>query len=71
MAVLVAGYTPADGFRHTGKPRSFVWGIVDLWKLQARDGSSAHRRPHAEGQVALPLEQAVRLTCLHALELGH
>lgn len=32
-AVLAAGYAPAIGFLHTGKPRSFVYDIADLWKL--------------------------------------
>ena len=29
-AVLAAGYAPAIGFLHTGKPRSFVYDIADL-----------------------------------------
>ena len=33
-AVLTAGYAPAIGFLHTGKPLSFVYDIADLWKLQ-------------------------------------
>ncbi|MGB0905452.1 MAG: type I-E CRISPR-associated endonuclease Cas1e, partial [Mangrovicoccus sp.] len=32
-AVLAAGYAPAIGFLHTGKPRSFVYDIADLFKL--------------------------------------
>ena len=32
-AVLAAGYAPAIGFLHTGKPLSFVYDIADLWKL--------------------------------------
>ena len=32
-AVLAAGYAPAIGFLHSGKPRSFVYDIADLWKL--------------------------------------
>jgi CRISP-associated protein Cas1 len=33
-AVLAAGYAPAIGFLHTGKPLSFVYDIADLWKLE-------------------------------------
>ena len=33
-AVLVAGYSHAIGFIHTGKPRSFVYDIADLFKFE-------------------------------------
>jgi CRISPR-associated protein Cas1 len=32
-AVLAAGYTPAVGFIHTGKPLSFVYDVADLFKF--------------------------------------
>ena len=32
-AILAAGYAPAIGFIHTGKPRSFVYDIADLFKF--------------------------------------
>jgi CRISPR-associated protein Cas1 len=32
-AVLVAGYSPAIGFLHSGKPLSFVYDIADLFKF--------------------------------------
>ena len=32
--VLAAGYSPAIGFIHTGKPRSFVFDIADLFKFE-------------------------------------
>lgn len=32
-AILAAGYAPAIGFLHTGKPRSFVFDIADLFKF--------------------------------------
>lgn len=32
-AVLAAGYAPAVGFIHTGKPLSFVYDIADLYKF--------------------------------------
>lgn len=33
-AILAAGYAPAIGFIHTGKPRSFVFDIADLFKFE-------------------------------------
>lgn len=33
-AILAAGYAPAIGFLHTGKPRSFVYDIADLLKFE-------------------------------------
>lgn len=33
-AVLAAGYAPALGFIHTGKPLSFVYDIADLYKFE-------------------------------------
>lgn len=32
-AILAAGYAPAMGFIHTGKPRSFVFDIADIFKF--------------------------------------
>jgi len=32
-AILVAGYSPAVGFLHSGKPLSFVYDIADLYKF--------------------------------------
>lgn len=33
-AVLAAGYAPAIGFLHSGKPQSFVYDIADLFKFE-------------------------------------
>ncbi len=33
-AILAAGYAPAIGFIHTGKPQSFVYDIGDLFKFE-------------------------------------
>jgi len=33
-AILAAGYAPAIGFIHTGKPLSFVYDIADLFKFE-------------------------------------
>ncbi|MDE9528415.1 subtype I-E CRISPR-associated endonuclease Cas1, partial [Xenorhabdus bovienii] len=32
-AILAAGYAPAIGFLHTGKPLSFVYDIADILKF--------------------------------------
>lgn len=33
-AILAAGYAPAIGFLHTGKPRSFAFDIADIYKFE-------------------------------------
>jgi CRISPR-associated protein Cas1 len=33
-AILAAGYAPAVGFVHTGKPLSFVYDIADIFKFE-------------------------------------
>ncbi len=33
-AILAAGYAPAIGFLHTGKPLSFVYDIADIFKFE-------------------------------------
>jgi CRISPR-associated protein Cas1 len=33
-AVLAAGYAPAIGFLHTGKPQSFVYDVADILKFE-------------------------------------
>ena len=63
-AVLAAGYAPAIGFLHTGKPRSFVYDVADLWKLDTvvpeafRIAGLAEKR-----KLDMPAERAVRLAC--------
>ena len=63
-AILAAGYAPAIGFLHTGKPRSFVYDIADLWKTKTvvpeafRIAGDAQR-----GKLELPLERTVRIAC--------
>lgn len=32
-AILAAGYSPAIGFIHTGKPQSFVYDVADIFKF--------------------------------------
>jgi CRISPR-associated protein Cas1 len=33
-AILAAGYAPAIGFIHTGKPHSFVYDVADVYKFE-------------------------------------
>ncbi len=33
-AILVAGYSPAVGFLHVGRPLSFVYDVADLYKFE-------------------------------------
>ncbi len=53
-AVLAAGYAPAVGFIHTGKPLSFVYDIADLTKFDEVVPLAfriAGRRPHSPDKV--------------------
>lgn len=66
-AILAAGYAPAIGFLHRGKPLSFVYDIADLFKFEtvvpaaftvaARADRAAH--PMSGGAV----EREVRIAC--------
>lgn len=58
-AILAAGYAPAIGFLHTGKPQSFVYDIADIVKFETvvpvafRTAARNESRP----------DRAVRLAC--------
>jgi len=66
-AVLAAGYAPAIGFLHSGKPLSFVYDIADLFKLETvvpeafRIAGLA-----AKGRLDMHADRAVRLACRDA-----
>lgn len=63
-AVLAAGYAPAIGFLHTGKPLSFVYDIADLWKLQTVVPEAFRIAGEAaKGRLDMPPDRAVRLAC--------
>jgi len=57
-AVLAAGYAPAIGFIHSGKPLSFVYDIADLIKFETvvplafRIAATHPKRPDREVRVA-------------------
>jgi len=66
-AVLAAGYAPAIGFLHTGKPRSFVYDIADLWKLDTVVPEAFRVAGQAaKGRLDMAPERAVRLACRDA-----
>jgi CRISPR-associated protein Cas1 len=66
-AVLAAGYAPAIGFLHTGKPLSFVYDIADLWKLDTVVPEAFRiAGQSARGPLEMAPDRAVRLACRDA-----
>jgi len=67
-AVLAAGYAPAIGFIHTGKPLSFVYDIADLYKFETvvpiAFRAAAERPSEPERVVRLRCRDAFRRTKL-------
>ena len=67
-AILAAGYAPAIGFLHTGKARSFVFDIADIFKFETvvpvafRLAASEPAEP--EREVRLACRDAFRSTRL-------
>ncbi|NPU83376.1 MAG: type I-E CRISPR-associated endonuclease Cas1 [Syntrophaceae bacterium] len=57
-AILAAGYAPAVGFIHTGKPQSFVYDIADIFKFDTvvpvafRIAARSPRDPEREVRLA-------------------
>ena len=58
-AVLAAGYAPAVGFIHTGKPLSFVYDIADLFKFDTVVPIAFRVAAQSPGNP----ERQVRLAC--------
>jgi CRISPR-associated protein Cas1 len=67
-AVLAAGYAPAVGFIHTGKPLSFVYDIADIYKFEtvvpAAFKVAANPPPNPERAVRLACRDMFRQTRL-------
>ncbi|NVN10120.1 type I-E CRISPR-associated endonuclease Cas1e [Nguyenibacter vanlangensis] len=68
-AILAAGYAPAIGFLHTGKPQSFVYDIADIVKFETvvpeafRVAAAVqHERPLDGQRISDPVA-AVRHRC--------
>lgn len=58
-AVLAAGYAPAIGFIHTGKPLSFVYDVADVYKFETVVPVAFRIAARNQGNP----EQQVRLAC--------
>ena len=64
-AILAAGYAPAIGFLHRGKPSSFVYDIADLFKFETvvpaafEIAATFERGDRMQG----PIERMVRIRC--------
>jgi len=58
-AILAAGYAPAVGFIHTGKPLSFVYDVADLYKFETVVPVAFK----IAAQEPADPERAVRLAC--------
>lgn len=58
-AILAAGYAPAIGFIHTGKPQSFVYDIADIFKFDTVVPAAFN----VAAKDPFNPEQAVRLAC--------
>jgi CRISPR-associated protein Cas1 len=69
-AVLAAGYAPAVGFIHTGKPLSFVYDIADIFKFDSvvpiAFQIAAKKPTEADRQVRLACRDIFRQTKLLA-----
>jgi CRISP-associated protein Cas1 len=67
-AILAAGYAPAIGFIHTGKPQSFVYDVADIFKFETVVPVAfriAAKKPYdPERQVRLACRDAFRQTKL-------
>ena len=61
-AVLAAGYAPAVGFIHTGKPLSFVYDIADIFKFETVVPVAFKVAAQKSGEP----ERAVRIACRDA-----
>lgn len=66
-AVLAAGYAPAIGFIHTGKPLSFVYDIADVYKFDTVVPVAFRIAARKPGNP----EQQVRLACRDAFRETH
>ncbi len=66
-AILAAGYAPAIGFLHRGKPHSFVYDIADIFKFDSVvPAAFAVAAAFEQGKGHGPIERAVRIGCRDA-----
>ena len=64
-AILAAGYAPAIGFLHRGKPQSFVYDIADVFKFETVvPAAFSVAAKIAQGKSdSIPAERQVRIAC--------
>lgn len=68
-AILAAGYAPAIGFLHTGKPQSFVYDLADIFKFETvvpeafEVAASAERGKLLDGQMISDPVATTRRRC--------
>ena len=71
-AVLAAGYAPAIGFLHSGKPQSFVYDIADILKFETvvpeafRVAAAAESGRPLDGRAVIDPVAEVRRRCRDA-----
>ena len=71
-AVLAAGYAPAIGFLHSGKPQSFVYDIADILKFETvvpeafRVAAAAQQGKPLDGRPVVDPVAEVRRRCRDA-----
>lgn len=66
-AVLAAGYAPAIGFLHTGKPQSFVYDVADVYKFETVAPLAFEIAGKvSKGRLDGPVEGHVRRACRDA-----
>jgi CRISPR-associated protein Cas1 len=66
-AILAAGYAPAIGFLHSGRPLSFVYDVADLFKFETVVPVAFEMAGKAaKGRLDEPPDRAVRRACRDA-----
>lgn len=67
-AILAAGYAPAIGFLHRGKPQSFVYDIADIFKFETVVPAAFSVAARVARGIADPsqAERLVRIACRDA-----
>ncbi|MFH0800033.1 MAG: type I-E CRISPR-associated endonuclease Cas1e [Pseudomonadota bacterium] len=66
-SILAAGYAPAIGFIHTGKPQSFVYDIADIFKFDTVVPVAFRIAAKKPGEP----EREVRIACRDAFRQSH
>lgn len=72
-AILAAGYAPAIGFLHRGKPQSFVYDVADIFKFETvvPVAFSTAAQVAKSGTGSVPVERLVRQGCRDSFRRTH